>query len=245
MKILIIDDEHLARERLRNVIGDTGLGEVIAEGATGEQALQLCQQHLPDVVLLDIRMPGMSGIEAAQHINKLETPPAVIFTTAYDDYAVTAFESHAVDYLLKPIRQERLREALHAARRLTRLQLQELGGTEASNENRRKHISARVGGELRLVPVDEIRYFLAEHKYVTVRYAEGSVLIEESLKSLEDEFGEDFLRIHRNALVATRYIAALDKERGGGHTLKMRDLDEILEVSRRHLSNVRKVMKVL
>lgn len=245
MKILIVDDEHLARERLRHVIGDTGLGEVIGEGATGEQAVQLCQQQQPDVVLLDIRMPGMTGIEAAQHINKLETPPAIIFTTAYDDYAIPAFESHAVDYLLKPIRQERLSEALHAARRLTRLQLQELGGTEASNDLRRKHISARVGGELRLVPVDDVRYFLAEHKYVTVRYSLGTVLVEESLKSLEDEFGEEFLRIHRNALVATRYIAALDKERDGGHTLKLKDLDEILEVSRRHLSNVRRVMKSL
>lgn len=245
MKILIIDDEHLARERLRSVIGDAGIGEVIGEGATGEQAVQLCQQQQPDVVLLDIRMPGMTGIEAAHHINKLETPPAIIFTTAYDDYAVSAFETHAVDYLLKPIRKERLSEALQAAKRLTRVQIQELGGSEVNHDNKRKHISARVGGELRLVPVDDVRYFLAEHKYVTVRYGQGSVLIEESLKSLEDEFAEEFLRIHRNALVATRYIAALDKERGGGHMLKIRGLDEILEVSRRHLSNVRRVMRGL
>lgn len=244
MKILIIDDEPLARQRLHSVIDDLGSGTVVGEGGNGEQAVALCQQHQPDVVLLDIRMPGMSGIEVAHHINKLASPPAIIFTTAYDDYAIPAFETHAVDYLLKPIRKERLGDALGAARRLTRLQLQELGHSVASDEQRH-HISARLGGELRLIPIGDIRYLQAEHKYVTVRYGQGTVLIEESLKSLEEEFSSEFLRVHRNALVALRYITSLEKERGGGHHVKLRDVSETLEVSRRHLPNVRKVMKAM
>jgi len=244
MKILIIDDEPLARQRLHSVIDELGTGVVVAEASNGKQAVSLCQQHQPDVVLLDIRMPGMDGIEAAHHINKLDSPPAVIFTTAYDDYAIPAFETHAVDYLLKPIRRDRLAKALTAAKRLTRAQLQQLEHFTGDDEQRR-HISARLGGELRLIPIEDIRYLQAEHKYVTVRYGQGTVLIEESLKSLEEEFPAVFLRIHRNALVALRFIASLEKERGGGHHLKLRDVQETLEVSRRHLPNVRKVMKTM
>jgi len=242
MKILIIDDEPLARQRLRSVIDEIAIGSVAGDAGNGEQALKLCQQLQPDVVLLDIRMPGMDGIEAAHHINKLPSPPAIIFTTAYDDYAISAFETHAVDYLLKPIRKERLAEALTAAKRLTRAQLLELQRNGDTHEQR-QHISARLGGELRLIPLDDICYLQAEHKYVTVRYGQGTVLIEESLKSLEEEFPEVFLRVHRNALVSLRYIASLEKERGGGHHIKLRGIEETLEVSRRHLPNVRKVMK--
>lgn len=244
MKILIIDDEPLARQRLHSVIDELGNSTVVAEAGNGEQAVNLCQQHLPDIVLLDIRMPGMSGIEVAHHINKLSTPPAIIFTTAYDDYAIPAFETHAVDYLLKPIRKERLNNALGAARRLTRMQLQQLEHS-AKPSDQRQHISARLGGELRLIPIKDIRYLQAEHKYVTVRYGQGTVLIEESLKSLEEEFPEEFLRIHRNALVAQRFMASLEKERGGGHRIRLRDVAESLEVSRRHLPNVRKIMKLM
>lgn len=244
MKILIIDDEHLARQRLRQVIEELGVANFITEGSNGEQALQLCQQDQPDIVLLDIRMPGMDGIEAAQHIMKLETPPAIIFTTAYDQYALSAFDTHAVDYLLKPIRKERLSEALESAKRLTKVQMENLN-VEGQSSSQRQHISARLGGELRLISIDDIRYFLAEHKYVTVCYGEGSVLIEESLRSLETEFEKTFLRIHRNALVAKNAIVALEKDKSGGHKIKLNGIEEMLEVSRRHLPNVRKVMKSL
>ncbi len=243
MKILIIDDEPLARQRLRSVIDELSTGEVVNEGSTGEQAIRLCEAHEPDIILLDIRMPGMDGIEAAQHLMKLQSPPAIIFTTAFDEYAIKAFESHAVDYLLKPIRKERLQDALKAATRLTRAQLQAL--TEEPESSKRQHISARLGGELRLIPVEEICYFMAEHKYVTVRHKSGTVLIEESLRSLEKEFEDRFLRIHRNALVSIACIGALEKDRMAGHKLKLRDLEETLEVSRRHLPTVRKVMKSL
>jgi len=244
MKILIIDDEHLARQRLRQVIEELGAATTIEEGSNGEQALQLCQQHQPDVILLDIRMPGMDGIEAAQHIMKLETPPAIIFTTAYDQYALSAFDAHAVDYLLKPIRKERLAEALESAKRLTKAQMQNLT-VEGQTDSRRQHISARLGGELRLINIVDIRYFLAEHKYVTVRYTEGSVLIEESLRSLEAEFEDIFLRIHRNALVAKSAIEALEKNKSGAHKIRLTGIEETLEVSRRHLPNIRKIMKSL
>jgi two-component system response regulator AlgR len=244
MKILIIDDEQLARERLRQVIAELGVASAIIEGSNGAQALDICQSEQPDIVLLDIRMPGMDGIEAAKHIMKLDTPPAIIFTTAYDQYALSAFDTHAVDYLLKPIRKERLQEALESAKRLTKVQMESLN-VSGQGQPQRKNISARLGGELRLIPVEDIRYFLAEHKYVTVRYGEGTVLIEESLRSLEDEFTGIFLRIHRNALVAMKDIVSLEKDRSGGHRISLRDIEDSLEVSRRHLPNVRKVMKSL
>lgn len=245
MKILIVDDEPLARQRLKQMIAESELGECVADGANGEQAIQLTQEHRPDVVLLDIRMPGMNGIEAAQHMMKLDEPPAIIFTTAYDEYALSAFDAHAVGYLLKPIRKEKLVEAINSAKRLTKAQINTIHSGEQEQQNRRQHISARLGGELRLIDVNDILYLMAEHKYVTVRYTGGSVLIEESLRSLEDEFDDIFLRVHRNALVSFKAIIALDKIKGGGHKIKLLGTSETLEVSRRHLPNVRKVMKLL
>ncbi|VAW98021.1 Two-component transcriptional response regulator, LuxR family [hydrothermal vent metagenome] len=242
MKILVIDDEPLARERLKQIITELALGECVAEGSNGEQAVVMSQQHAPDVVLLDIRMPGMDGIEAAQHIMKLDEPPAIIFTTAYDEYALSAFDTHAVDYLLKPIRKERLQDALESAKRLTKAQLEKLNLADQATQ-RRQHISARLGDELRLIDVNDILYLFAEHKYVTVRYTQGTVLIEESLRSLEEEFDDVFLRVHRNALVARKSIAALDKLKDGGHKVKLLGVEDTLEVSRRHLPTVRKIMK--
>ena len=244
MKILIIDDEPLARQRLASVIAEIGKHDVIGEGSHGEQALSLSQSLQPDVLLLDIRMPGMSGVEAASHIMKLEEPPAIIFTTAYDEYALQAFDAQAVDYLLKPIRKERLEQALENAKRLTRAQLNSLDEVEASTTERR-HISARLGGELRLIPIEDVRYFMAEHKYVTVRYTKGTVLIEESLRQLEDSFANQFLRVHRNALISIQHISKLEKDKSGRHLIHLRNLDEPIEVSRRHLPTVRKVMRAL
>lgn len=254
MKILIVDDELPARARLRRLVEELQLASRIDEAATGMQALQVCEQHSPDVILLDIRMPGMSGMEVAQHLAKLEVPPAIIFTTAYDEYALAAFESRAIDYLLKPIRQERLVKALQSAKRLNRIQLQQVQEdihSSVPTEQRtagtvRTHVSARVGTELRLVSVDEIRYFLAEDKYVTVRHGEGQVLIEDSLKSLAREFANQFIRVHRNALVALRYVAALETDNQVGRCrIRIKDSSDTLEVSRRHLPFVRKALKQL
>jgi len=175
MKILIVDDEQPARMRLRGMVQQLNGYEVVAEAGNGKQALEACQTHQPDVVLLDIRMPGMDGLEAADHLSKLDTPPAVIFTTAYNDYALSAFKTHAVDYLLKPVRKENLQQALTAAHRLNRAQLQAIGAAEAKHAEP-SHISARVKGNILLIPVNSIYFFQAEHKYVTVCYPDGEAI---------------------------------------------------------------------
>jgi len=244
MKVLVVDDEAPARERLRRMLDGFDHCVVCGEAATGQEALGGAEQHQPDVLLMDIRMPGMSGLEAARHLLALEQPPAVIFTTAYSDYAIEAFEAHAVDYLLKPVRQERLVEALENARRLTRAQVvavQDAGDGPAV----RQSICARVRGGLQLVSVSDIRYFLADQKYVTVCTPDTKLLVEETLKSLEQEFTDRFLRIHRNALVATAYLAGLDKDADGHYRVRLQGVAEQLEVSRRHLADVRRCIKVL
>jgi len=244
MNILIVDDEPLARQRLSNLLKDMNGYEPCGEAANGNEALQLAQELKPDIVLLDIRMPGMDGLEAAQHLNNMSKPPAIIFTTAYSDHALEAFETHAVDYLLKPIKEERLNEALQAATRLTRPQLQKLKSPEAEN-NIRTHICVKVRGTLELIPLDKIRYFLADHKYVTLRTDDHEHLIEESLKSLEDEFSQLFTRIHRNALIADQYMTGLEKNNDGHCVVVIQDIDDRLEISRRHLPHVRKKIKTL
>lgn len=241
MRVLITDDEALARMRLRALL-EPLQHEVIAEASSGEQALQICEQHSPDVILLDIRMPGMGGIETARHLLKLEQPPAVIFTTAYDQHALEAFETNAVDYLLKPVRQQRLQEALLKAQRLSALQLAELR-EEGQASSARTRICARSRGNLQLIPVLEVIYFRAEQKYVTMCHQQGEALIEESLKSLESEFGEQFVRIHRNALVARGALEGLEKNREGSVFVRLQGTEERLEVSRRHLPEVRKLLK--
>jgi two-component system response regulator AlgR len=244
MKVLVVDDEAPARERLRGMLADIEGCDVCGEAANGEEALALAAAQQPDVMLMDIRMPGMDGMEAARHLLVLEQPPAIIFTTAYSDYALDAFETHAVDYLLKPVRQERLREALENARRLTRAQASVLH--QAGTPGRaRSRLCVRQHGNLQLIQVGDIRYFQADQKYVTVRTAEGSVLIEETLKSLEEEFAGQLIRIHRNALVAVRHLCGLEKASNGHFSVRLHGIDECLEVSRRHIAGVRQRIKSL
>lgn len=242
MRILITDDELLARERLRRLVEEVGDYCVVGEAGSGPEALQLCGDLNPDIILLDIRMPDMDGLETALHLSKLDNPPAVIFTTAFSEHALAAFDHNALDYLLKPIRRERLEVALKKARRVNRAQLEALGHDEETDHTR-SHISAQISGKILLVPIDNVHYFLAEQKYVTVRHSGGEVIIDEPLKSLEEEFGERLLRIHRNALVATAHLEALEKQSSGQWVVKIRDSGERLEVSRRHLTLVRKQLK--
>jgi len=244
MKVLVVDDEAPARERLCRMLDGLDNCSVCGEAATGLEALNSAEQHQPDVLLMDIRMPGMDGLEAARHLQLLEQPPAVIFTTAYSDYAIAAFEAHAVDYLLKPVRQERLVEALKNARRLTRAQAAAVH-SDGDGPAVRQSICARVRGGLQLVSVSDIRYFQADLKYVTVCTPDTQVLVEETLKSLEQEFADRFLRIHRNALVATAWLAGLDRDAGGHYRVRLQGIDEQLEVSRRHLADVRRCIKAL
>lgn len=244
MKILIADDEPLARSRLRRVIEDIGHHSIVGEAANGKEVLLQSAELKPDLILLDIRMPQMDGLEAALHLSSLDNPPAIIFTTAFSEHALAAFGSNAVDYVLKPVRRDRLEQAIQKARKVNRAQLVELGQMDETDHSR-THISAQISGNIRLVPIEEIYFFQAEQKYTTVRYHGGEVLIDESLKSLEEEFSDRFVRIHRNALVAKDCMDALEKLPGGQWVVKIRGLDSTLEVSRRHMTGIRKLLKQL
>jgi len=242
MKILIADDEALARSRLRSMLEELGGHEVVGEAASGEEVVNMCRQQPLDIVLLDIRMPGMDGIEAASHVSKLEPPPAVIFTTAYSNHALDAFQSHAVDYLLKPIRLTRLQEALSNPRLLSRKQLVALTGS-GDDRQPRSHISVRVRGSIELIPVAEIIYFYAEQKYVTLCHEQGELLLDEPLKSLEEEFAGEFIRIHRNALIRKSRVTGMERDRDGHYQLRLAGATSPLEISRRHLAAVRLLLK--
>ena len=241
MNVLIVDDEHLARQRLRKMLSTTTDYQIVGEAETGEDALRKSQHSHPDVILMDIRMPGMDGIEAASYINRMDNPPAIIFTTAFTDHALDAFETHAIDYLLKPIKQSRLEAALDAAKRMNKAQLSQL--RENDKGDSRQKICVKSRGSLELIPVEEILYFKAEQKYVTLRTADQEYLIEESLVMLEQEFSDMFIRIHRNALVAQQAISGLIKNAGGHTCVNFIDADDLLEVSRRHLPFIRKTLK--
>jgi two-component system response regulator AlgR len=237
LKVLIVDDEALARERLRSMLAELDEVQVIGAAATGEQALERVVELSPDIVLLDVRMPGMDGIEAARHMNVLEKPPAVIFTTAYDEYAVKAFDAQAMGYLLKPIRKEKLSAALTHAGRLTGLQLQ--GFAAGNSVERRSHLAVRHREGLRLIPIEEVQYFLAEQKYTTVRHVKGEDLIEDSLRAIEDEFGSAFVRIHRNSLVNVRFLERIERNSDGQYFVRLRGCESPLPVSRRMASDLR------
>lgn len=240
MKILIVDDEAPARAHLRSLLEEIGSSyEVIGEAASGEEVLAACKSKPVDLVLLDIRMPGMDGLTAAARLADTERPPAVIFTTAFDEHALDAFEKNAIDYLLKPVRRQRLEKALAKAETLTRPQFQVLQELQSEEPM----ISASFRGGLQRIPLAEIYYFRAEQKYVVARYPEGEALLEESLRSLEERFGDRFLRIHRNALAAKSQLAGLQKELDGRTLVSLKGLDERLEVSRRHLAGVRRFLK--
>lgn len=246
MKILVVDDEAPARKRLCRLVSEIEGYEVIAQAKNGEEAIQISLQQKPEIILMDIRMPGLDGLQAAAEIMQQDIAPAVIYCTAYSDHAIKAFETHAIDYLLKPVDKNRLEEALQSASKMNRAQVNRQQLTvQPDGSNRREHICARVRGNLVLVPVDDIFYFQAEQKYITVRHTQGELLIEETLLSLQQEFADSFLRIHRNALVALNRINGLEKSENSGMLLSFNEIDDKLEVSRRHLPSVRKIIKNL
>ena len=243
MKVLIVDDEPLARARLNRLVTEFANDIVAEEAGNGPEALRLVQDDGVDVVLLDIRMPGMDGIEVARHLKHLERAPAVIFTTAYDSHALQAFEASAVDYLLKPIRRGRLKEALGRARALTGRQIEKLQIADPKPVKARTHVSASLKGDLKLLAVDQVRFFRAEHKYVVARHEHGELVLDETLSALEDEFKQSFIRVHRNALVALAHVCALERSEGGGYQLRFGGIEDAVEVSRRCLPDVRRALK--
>ena len=246
MKVLIADDEPLARERLaRQVSALSGYSVLPEMAGTGQEVLDLVEQFHPDIVLLDIRMPGMDGLQAAARLCEMPDSPAVVFCTAHGEYALEAFAVSAVGYLLKPVRSEDLSDALGKAQKLNRLQLATLGKAGEPGLAR-SHISARTRKGVELVPIEDVLYFMADHKYVTLRHTGGELLLDEPLKALEDEFGDHFVRIHRNALVARDRIGRLQRSSMGHFHLHLRGFpDEALTVSRRHVPGLRKLMEEL
>ena len=244
MKVLIVDDEKPARDRLSQILADEANYEVVAEAVNGHDALELVAKHRPEVVLLDIRMPGMEGIETAHHLNAMDPPPAIVFTTAYDEYAIDAFEARAIGYVLKPVRRARLVDALEQASRLAAGTIREAA---ESLDTQRQHVCARTHGRLKLIPVDTISRFRADQKYVSVDHDAGTDLIDDSLKSLEAEFGDRFVRIHRSALIAVARIARVEKNTEGRSSVVLRDnsqvTDKELIISRRHVAEVKRRLR--
>jgi len=268
LRIFIVDDEPLARNRLRDLLNDCKEQlalSIVGEAGNGQEALDKLIETPADVVLLDIRMPQMDGIELAQHLQKLprlvqsrieentlgsaemsalssaeglatnlsKAPPVIIFTTAFGDSAIKAFELHAIDYLLKPIRLGRLFEALTRARKAIPVQIEVLRDLLPEP---RKNLSIHERGKIRLIPIEQVLYLRAELKYITVRTAEREYLLEESLSALEKEFYSRFVRIHRNCLVAKEAIEGFEKsadEAESGWMVKLKGLNELLAISRR------------
>lgn len=242
MKVLIVDDEPLARRRLEAMLGELHVPVGVLSAANGAEAVTLSQAERPDIVLLDIRMPGMDGLEAARHLARLTPPPAVVFTTAYDRHALAAFEANAVDYLLKPVKRERLESALAKARVLRRGQAETLRSELRDGEGR-THLSAMVNGRLRVVPVAEVLCLRADSKYTEVIWSGEPVLLDDSLKQLEDSLGARFVRVHRNALVRIDAIVELGRDVSGQAIVRLNGMDEPVPVARRHVTRLRELLK--
>lgn len=242
MNILITDDEPLARDRLRHLLGRlNGYQALEHDAGNGIEAIDLCRKYQPDIVLMDIRMPVMGGLEAAQRLSELEKPPAVIFCTAYDAHAVEAFKVQAVGYLLKPVKIEDLDAALKNASKVNKVQLANI--SDRMPKDSRNHIAAKTLKGIELVPLDDILYFMADSKYVTVYHKNGEVLIDDPLKDLEAEFSSRFVRIHRNALVARSAIEKMLRDENGHYSIQLAGVEESLSVSRRHVPLMKKFMQ--
>jgi two-component system response regulator AlgR len=254
-RVLIVDDEAPARQRMRELLSDIASAcptRVVGEAANGHDALAALALEPADIILLDVQMPGMSGIDLARHLTAHGAHPAVVFVSAYDEFALKAFEVQALDYLVKPVRAQRLQEALERVLRLTVSQGAAIQAVARATDPRaRDFISVHERGRVQLVPVGDILYFKAELKYVTIRTADREYLTEESLVALEEEFAETFIRVHRNALVARRAIAgfervesaAADEVGGEPHwEVVLRGLAERLPVSRRQWPAVKAII---
>ncbi len=244
MNILVVDDEAQARERLRRLLADAdGRYALAGEASDGLQAIEICRSRRIDLVLLDVQIPGMNGLDAARALTALDPAPAVILVTAFEHETLLAFANRLAGYLVKPVCRERLFEALLRVQKPTPIQCIGPAGSPDQGPPRiapRRRISAHYRGGLRSVPIEDVIYLRAEHKYVTVRHVDGELLVDDSLRALEQDFAELFLRIHRNALVARARVCGLEKRSDGCAYIQLRDCAERLQVSRRHLPEVRR-----
>lgn len=236
LNILIIDDEAPARDRLRRMVEDLPGFEVAGEAKGANEALDRIGQLKPDILLLDISMPGMDGMSLARVLQEGGASPAVIFCTAYQDQALEAFEREAVDYLVKPVRTERLEQSLEKARRY-------LG--EARKQEAEHFLRSTVGGKVVLTPIQRVICLVAEDKYTTVLHEVGETVIDESLTDLEQRFPELFFRVHRNALVSRKHIRGLERTSDGHTLVSLSGTDRKPEVSRRNVSSLRKLLSEL
>jgi len=240
MKILVVDDESLARDRLVSMIKELDDYDVVGEAMNGKHAMEQVLALQPDILLLDIHMPVMNGLEVALHLAKQKTPPAIIFTTAYDEHALAAFEAQATAYLLKPIQEVQLKAALQKARQLQHGQIKAI---QLQDQSTRSHISVKLRGDLQLIPIASVKYFRADQKYIEMHHAGGTALIEESLKALEEEFSDSFIRVHRNALIAKNALTGIERDSLGRSYVVLSGCEERLDVSRRHVTSLRRLLK--
>lgn len=232
LRVVVVDDEAPAVRRLERLLDDHPLARCVGSAGHAAAALQLCHDSHPDAVLLDVEMPGMDGMNLARRLRELEPPPAVVFVTAFEHYAVDAFDVQALDYLVKPVRAERLDEALKRVAR-----------QRGSAPRRPVALSARLGEKLISIPLDDIRVLLSEDKYTCVHYLGGEALIEDSLLSLEERFGERFIRVHRAALVSRAHLRAVFNDASGHERVEIEGCQVRPEVSRRNLAAVRRLLK--
>ncbi len=247
LRLLLVDDEAPARRRLRELLDDCATAlplAVVGEAASGREAMELLAAVPADLVLTDIHMPDMDGIELARHLLKLPRPPVVVFTTAYQEHALAAFEVHAVDYLVKPVRVQRLLSALQKVPKLRPVNAERISQLPA---NARRFLSVTERSRVVLVPIDDVIYLKAELKYITIRTHDREYLLEESLTRLETEFGHRFVRVHRNCLVARDAIRGFERrvnDDGDAHwEVLLNGLTETLPVSRRQQGVVRELSR--
>jgi len=243
LRALVVDDEALARSRMRTLLGDCKApsASVEAEASNAVQAMEVLQHRALDVAFLDIHMPGVDGMALAQSLRSLPNPPALVFVTAHAEHALQAFELEALDYLTKPVRLERLQATLQKVERF-------MQSRQALDPNldEKEVVVIQERNRTERVPVSEVIYFKAELKYITVRTAQRSYILDASLGELEDRYPDRFIRVHRNALVSRRALRALEKhydpEEGEGWAVRLQGVDELLAVSRRQLSTVREIL---
>lgn len=237
MKILVVDDESLARERLLRLLARVVPDAECREAVDGEAALAAVAADEPDLLLLDIRMPGLDGIAVATALEQRASPPAVVFCTAYDEYALEALRHQAVAYLLKPVREAELAAAIESAGRVNRVQLAALRAGEA--EGMRSHLTSSTHRGVESLPVNEVRCLVADNKYVTAIAPEQQLLLPDTLKDLEQEFPDVFVRVHRNALVGIDFLRRLEKQPDGSWLAILDGITEKPAISRRHLTEVK------
>jgi two-component system response regulator AlgR len=232
LRIVLVDDEAPARDRLARLIEGIEGAELIGQYADGAGLLEGCAASTPDLALLDVEMPGQDGLALAGRLAELPDPPAIVFVTAFERYAVDAFNVQAADYLVKPVRKERLIAALERVRERLAVQMQD-----------EPTLVARLAERITRIPLGEVRALIAEDKYVSVHYIGGVALVEASLIQLEQRFADRFLRVHRNALVARQHLRALFRDSSGAERVEIDDVEVCPEVSRRNLPVVRRVLK--